>query len=134
PAPARCEQLRSMKIPHTEITSVEFVTSGTLAPAGALTFRGQPIVLRDLPPFCRVVGTSRPSPDSQIGLEVWLPQKWNGRYQQFGSGGWAGSIYYQRMAPSLTHGFIVAATDDGHRGRPDDASWALGHPEKLADF
>ena len=50
-----------------------------------------------------------PSPDSEIGLEVWLPEKWNGRYQQLGNGGWAGSIFYQQMGPSLTHGFVVAA-------------------------
>ena len=134
PGSAGCQRLRAVKLPDAEITSVEFVTSGTLAPAGAVTFRGQPVVLRDLPRFCKVVGTSRPSADSQIGFEVWLPEKWNGRYQQLGNGGWAGSIFYQRMGPSLAHGFVVAATDDGHRGSPLDASWALGHPEKLVDF
>lgn len=134
PGSAGCQRLHAVKLPDAEITSVEFVTSGTLAPPGAVTFRGEPIVLRDLPRFCKVVGTSRPSPDSQIGFEVWLPEEWNGRYQQLGNGGWAGSIFYQRMAPSLGHGFVVAATDDGHRGSPLDASWALGHPEKLVDF
>lgn len=133
-APSGCERLSSLNIPGSEITSVEWVTSGILAPPGAVNFRGKPIVLKGLPRFCRVIGIRRPSPDSQIGFEVWLPQSWNGRYQQLGNGGWAGSIFYQRMGPSLTHGFVVAATDDGHRGTPVDASWALGHPEKLVDF
>jgi len=134
PDKAGCERLRTVKIPNGQITSIEFVTSGSLAPVGAFNLRGEPVVLQDLPRFCRVMGTSRPSADSQIRFEVWLPQKWNGRYQQLGNGGWAGSIVYQRMGPPLTHGFVAAGTDDGHRGPSDDASWALGHPEKLVDF
>jgi hypothetical protein len=33
-------------------------------------------------------------------------------------------------------GYAVSATDDGHHteGRMPDASWAVGHPEKLIDF
>ena len=39
------------------------------------------------------------------------------------------------VAP-LARGYAVAATDDGHRteGIMPDASWAIGHPEKLIDF
>jgi feruloyl esterase len=134
PDKAGCERLRTVKIPNAQITNIEFVTSGSLAPVGAFNLRGEPVVLQDLPRFCRVMGTSRPSADSEIRFEVWLPEKWNGRYQQLGNGGWAGSIFYQRMGPPLTHGFVAAGTDDGHRGPSDDASWALGHPEKLVDF
>ena len=45
-------------------------------------------------PFCRIVGVAAPSSDSHIGFEVWLPpaSKWNGKYQQEGSGGSSGSI------------------------------------------
>src|SRR6185312_16737614 len=40
-------------------------------------------------PFCRIVGVARPSADSNIGFEIWLPpaSSWNGKYQQEGSGG-----------------------------------------------
>ena len=39
------------------------------------------------------------------------------------------------IAP-LVHGYAVSATDDGHRTTSEvpDASWAVGHPEKLIDF
>jgi hypothetical protein len=110
PGKAGCERLRTVKIPNARITSIEFVTSGSLTPAGAFNLRGEQVVLKDLPRFCRVMGTSRPSPDSEIRFEVWLPEKWNGRYQQLGNGGWAGAIFYQRMGPPLTHGFVAAGT------------------------
>ena len=44
-------------------------------------------------PFCRVQGTIRPSPDSDITYEVWLPPAaaWNGKYEGVGNGGFAGS-------------------------------------------
>jgi hypothetical protein len=38
------------------------------------------------------------------------------------------------MGFPLTVGYAVAATDTGHQGTEDDASFALGHPEKLIDY
>src|SRR5690348_6304863 len=34
-------------------------------------------------PFCRVIGVARPTSDSRIGFEVWLPPAtaWNGKFQ-----------------------------------------------------
>ncbi len=90
--------------------------------------------LARLPAFCRVVAVSRPTPTSEIVIEVWLPDAWNGRYQQVGNGGWAGVIPLTALAAALRHGFMAAGTDDGHRGSPNEASWADGHPERLVDF
>jgi feruloyl esterase len=79
-----------------------------------------------------VAGVIRPTADSEIGFEVWLPEQWNGRYYQSGSGGFAGAILYVGLAQGLRHGFAVASTDTGHTG--DGAVWALGHPEKVIDY
>jgi hypothetical protein len=69
-----CESLASTSLPHTTITSAVLVTSGMLA-----TDREQ---LRDLPALCRVTATSRPSRNSAIKIEVWLPAAgWNGKFQ-----------------------------------------------------
>ena len=38
------------------------------------------------------------------------------------------------MAEPLRRGYAAAATDDGHQASGVDASWALGHPEKVVDF
>jgi feruloyl esterase len=60
---------------------------------------------------------------------------WNGKFEQMGNGGFAGSIEYDGMYHPLARGYAVAATDDGHDTADDtDASWALGHPEKVKDF
>ena len=78
--------------------------------------------------------TIRPSNDSEIKSAVWLPVAgWNGKYQQVGNGGWAGSIGYRSMVDPLTRGYATAATDNGHEGGAG-ATWAVGHPEKLIDF
>ena len=119
---ATCEQLSaSIKLTNAKVTATETVTSGT--------FMDQ----KGLPPFCRVQLTLTPSKDSDIRSEVWLPLSgWNGKFQQVGNGAWAGSIQYGALAEALRRGYAAASTDAGHTGT--DASFAMGHPEKLKDF
>src|SRR6202040_2688263 len=38
------------------------------------------------------------------------------------------------MGGAVSHGYATASTDTGHHGAAPDASWALGHAEKIADF
>jgi hypothetical protein len=66
----------------------------------------------------------------------WLPPEsaWNGKYAAIGNGGFAGSMILPSMAWRLKEGYAVSGTDTGHTGGPLDATWALGHPEKIADF
>ena len=85
-------------------------------------------------PFCRSQGTIKPTSDSDIQFEVWLPAKWNGKYLAVGNGGFAGSLIFPAMARGLAAGYAVSATDTGHEGGSLDSAWALGHPEKIADF
>ena len=87
-----------------------------------------------LPAFCRVSLTIKPTSDSDIKSEVWLPMGgWNGKFLQVGNGAWGGSIpQYGALADSLRRGYAAASTDTGHTGT--DASFAVGHPEKLIDF
>jgi Tannase and feruloyl esterase len=88
---------------------------------------------KKLPSFCRVQATSRPSSDSDIKIEVWLPESgWNGKFQGVGNGGWAGTIGYPALATALAAGYATASTDTGHVG--NTAAFALGHPEKLVDM
>jgi feruloyl esterase len=87
-------------------------------------------------PFCRVRGLIRPVPDSEIAFEVWLPEqdRWNGRYQGVGNGGFAGSISYDSMRWALEGGFAASGTDTGHVGTMSEALWGMGHPEKIKDL
>src|SRR5215472_16450846 len=93
---ADCPTLKNLQIADTNITVAETVTSGVLEIGEA----GAP--LRDLPAFCRVAAELRPTSDSRIRFEVWLPaQGWNGRLLGAGNGGFAGSIYYPQLAAYL---------------------------------
>ena len=88
----------------------------------------------DLPSFCRATAVLRPTPDSEIHIEVWLPDRaaWNGKYQAVGNGGWGGSVNTTDMAAALRRGYATSSTDTGHTG--GSASFAPGHPQKLIDF
>ena len=78
---------------------------------------------------------AKPTADSNIRIEVWLPAAgWNGKLQGIGNGGFAGLIDYVQLGLVVSKGYAATATDTGHAGTPIDATWALGHPEKVVDF
>ena len=88
-------------------------------------------MLSSLPAFCRIAATLKPSFDSDIKIEVWLPASgWNGKFQGVGNGGFGGRISYGAMVTALNRGYATASTDTGHVGSPVDMSWARGHPER----
>jgi len=123
-----CETLNKLDLPGTSITGAESV------PAGGFTAPNGPAMPK-LPAFCRVTGVVKPSSDSNIYFEVWMPaSNWNGKFQGVGNGGFAGLIGYDQLGYAVTHNYATAATDTGHHAAGTDASWALDHPEKIADF
>src|SRR5580658_51118 len=130
-----CESLKDLKLDHAMV-----VTALAQEPAPLKASPDTPFKVPDftVPRHCEVTAIARPTADSEIGFTLWLPPKdvWNGRYMQRGNGGWAGSIQPIVLAAPLARGYAVSATDDGHRtqGMMPDASWAIGHPEKLIDF
>jgi len=85
-----------------------------------------------LPAFCRVTATLRPSPSSDVRMELWLPVAgWNGNFRGTSPNGLGGVINYNAMGVGLTDGFAVASTDTGHQG--GDTAW-MAAPEKVTDF
>ncbi len=129
-AAGSCESLSALKLPDTTITMAQSVAAGAFSPP---TGGGGGQAYSTLPAFCRVAATITPTSDSDIKVEVWLPASgWNGKYQAVGNGGWAGSITYGAMARALRDGYATSSTDTGHTG--GNASFALGHPEKLVDY
>ena len=131
-AATTCESLAGLKLADTTITLAQSIEAGkfTAAPAGR---GGGANPYADLPAFCRVTATIKPSSDSDIQIEVWLPATgWNGKFQGIGNGAWQGSITVGDLATGLRRGYAIAGTDTGHQG--GSASFALGHPEKLIDY
>ena len=125
-AASMCENLTGFSLPQTKITLArlygagEIVSGITKAPVG----------------LCRIAGTSKPSSDSDIKFEVWIPTngQWNGKYEQIGNGGFAGTIWMSYIADAVSRGYAAAATDDGTSGPPLGAATFIGHPDVLRDF
>jgi feruloyl esterase len=119
-----CEALVEVTAEASTITSATPVTSPIMIGGSAVEA-----------PFCRVVGVARPSSDSEINFEVWLPPKsaWTGRMKLNGTGGFAGGTPYPRLAQDIGDGFVTAGSDMGHVGG-ESPDWTLGHPEKVKDW
>src|SRR5258706_404474 len=95
---ATCDSLATLTLPGTTITVSEAVPAGSFTPPG-----GQPI--KNLPAFCRVAGVLKPSSDSNIQFEVWMPSVgWNGKFQGIGNGGFAGTISFRSFVTAPSHG------------------------------
>jgi feruloyl esterase len=127
-----CEKLADLKLAHTTITSATLVPEG---PFSAVSEYGNSPAVT-VPARCVVKAVAKPTSDSEIKFELWLPAAgWNGKYQQAGNGGWAGAIPTRSLVEPLRRGYATAGTDDGHEGTlTSGATWAIGHPEKLVDF
>ncbi len=90
---ASCESLASLALPAATITMAQSMAAGPFTPPGGRAGRGNAAV--NLPAFCRVAATLKPSSDSDIKIEVWLPaENWNGKFQAVGNGAWNGAIGY----------------------------------------
>jgi feruloyl esterase len=122
-----CARLAALTIPDVTIDGA------TMVEAGPFTAPGVQATMT-LPAFCRVEATARPTSDSEIKIEVWVPPiaSWNGKFHGVGNGGYQGSISYAAMAAALRRGYATASTDTGHSG--DDLRFGQGHPEKVIDY
>jgi len=122
---ADCASLTGVTPEASTITSAAIVTPPATIGGAAVTV-----------PVCRVQGVARPSSDSEIKFEVWLPPTaatWTGRMKVNGTGGYAGATPYARLAQDSIDGFVTAGSNMGHDGG-ENASWTLGHPEKVKDW
>ncbi|HUB50524.1 MAG TPA: tannase/feruloyl esterase family alpha/beta hydrolase [Terracidiphilus sp.] len=131
-----CAKLSDLQIPNATITSAKSYQAGTFPPQPS-PYGGPDMAefYKKLPAFCRVMAVAKPSADSNIVIDVWMPLAgWNGKLQGTGNGGFAGSYDIADLATLMSKGYAAAATDTGHQASFIDAKWALGHPEKVIDF
>ncbi len=136
PAGASCEHLAALQLPSVSIATATLVQAGTfVGPPAPYSGVDSSALYKKLPAFCRIVAHDKPTTDSDIVIEVWMPLAgWNGKFQGIGNGGFAGQIDYLGLGEAVSRGYAAAATDTGHAGSAIDAAWALGHPEKVVDF
>lgn len=127
-----CASLTTLQLSNAKVTAATSIAAGVFKPPIS---PGAPPPNFPIPAFCRVEAIATPTSDSHIEFEVWLPTSgWNGKFEQVGNGGFAGSIPLAAMAEPLHRGYATAGTDDGHEGGVAGATWAIGHPEKVIDF
>ncbi|HXS79578.1 MAG TPA: tannase/feruloyl esterase family alpha/beta hydrolase [Gammaproteobacteria bacterium] len=134
-----CAELKNIELERATITSAVDVAAGLFKPPNPppnpQAQSGPPP--QPVPQHCRVTLVLKPTPDSNINAELWLPtENWNGKFLAVGNGGWAGSIQgYGDMQAALRRGYATAATDTGHSAADGpNGMFALGHPEKIVDF
>src|SRR5713101_373547 len=129
-ANASCGALSMLALSNATITLAQAVEAGPFTPPA----QGNAAeASRALPAFCRVAATLKPTRDSDIRIEVWMPASgWNGKYEAVGNGAFSGAIAYPAMMAALARGYATSSTDTGHTG--NTASFAAGHPEKVIDF
>ncbi len=132
-----CEQLAQLTLTNAKITSAQTVAAGAFTPPPGATpwLVADPSFYKKLQAFCRVMAVDKPTADSDIKIEVWMPANgWNGKFRGQGNGGFAGEIDYRALGLAIAQGYASAATDTGHAAPFTDATWALGHPEKIIDY
>lgn len=124
-SPVACSGLTAMVSEAATVSAADLVTTPSTIGGVAVDAK-----------FCRVQGVARPSSDSEIKFEVWLPQTadaWTGRFKLNGTGGYAGAIPYARLAQDVSDGMVTAGSNMGHDGG-EAADWTLNRPEKVKDW
>src|SRR5271165_5698230 len=133
-SPARavdCDGLKSAKIADTTIVSAEAVPAGDLTTADKVT-------RKNMPAFCRVVASVKDAHDSDVRVELWMPNEgWKGVFHVNGNGGYAGILAYNygAMEAAIKRGYASAETDLGTApATPLNGDALVGHPDKWKDW
>lgn len=126
-----CEALKALSIPDTTILSANAVAAGDLTTDDKVT-------RKNLPAFCRVVASVKDASDSDVRVEIWMPnENWKGVFHLNGNGGYAGVLDYNygAMEAAIKRGYASAESDLGTApATPLDGDALIGHPDKWKDW
>lgn len=124
------DSFADLKLENAAVTSVASVAANSYQPAG----RSTPFT--NLAAFCLVKGEARPTSDSLVNFELWVPQEgWNGKLVTTGNGGYSPALSYNDMVYAMRQGYAVMGGDTGHQSTdPNEMFWGVGHPEKIKDW
>src|SRR5258707_13919496 len=92
--PTSCASLSTFSYPNTTINSALSQPGGPYVAPDAWH-----LVFTNLPPYCEVFATIKPTADSSINVRVWMPTtNYNGRYLGTGNGGYPRGFLFSRTA------------------------------------
>src|SRR5712664_3806382 len=89
PAAQKCERLAQVELPGAKIGSAQTIAAGAFPPPPNATpwMAGSAEFYKTLAAFCRIMAEAKPSADSSIKIEVWMPvEGWNGKLHGQGNG------------------------------------------------
>src|SRR4051812_43217893 len=82
---AACENLSGAALPNATIVSATTLSGTVRDPGGK-------VIAKEVAEFCAINIVATPSSDSLINIALWLPTRWNGRFEGTGNGGYAGNM------------------------------------------
>ena len=125
-------------VPYTAtpfVAAVDCAAMNKTTPAGVVLTAQRIAASGAVPEHCRIRGTI----PAEIGFDINLPTKWNGRVWMYGNGGFAGEAAdapneAESRQTGLTNGFATVRTDTGHLDSKEPlASFALNRLDKIVD-
>lgn len=84
----------------------------------------------DLPAHCDIIGNIQP----HIGIQMRLPDAWNGKFLKQGCGGLCGGLLTAGCDEPLRRGYACIVSDMGHKSTPLDGKWAYNNLQAEFDF
>jgi feruloyl esterase len=125
-----CRHLQAVVIENGTVLASDVVAPGVFTDPKGFHYG-------HLPTFCRWRAVLRPSADSNIQMEMWLPtmENWNHKLVGTGHGGFGGNISFADLAHMMRLGFAAANSDLGTAPSTVlDGKPLAGHPEKQIDY
>ena len=144
PQPTRVRQIPALVSSRHRCASLsgQAVRSGVVKGAervfaGATLVGGATAGAKASEDLCRVRLRLHPTAGSDIHVEVWLPDSWNGEMYGFGGAGFDGGLSLggaQLLNKVVAQGFAAVETDVGHKAGAPLKVWAYKQPERIIDF
>ena len=96
-----CESLQVPHLEKTDLLSASWVMAGAYTPPRP--YPSAKTTEYQLSGHCIVKLDAHPSADSDIRVELWLPEgsSWNGRFLGTGNGGYSSNLSYDQMAEAM---------------------------------
>ena len=133
-SPSLCESfVSSINVQDSTIISVSSHTNGELIPLPGISDTCDTPSANATSDMCRVVMAVDTTATSSVHMEIWLPNKWNGRFLAVGNGGTGGCVDFTNLQYATEFGFAAVGTNAGHNGS-SGFEVLLNKPEVLNDL
>jgi feruloyl esterase len=131
PTADTCPKLTGMKVEFGTVEGAEKFGAGDVIKGGETAGATATAAM------CRVRVRLKPTSGSNIQVEVWLPDAWNGKLYGLGGAGFDGGLSLggtPLLNKAIGQGYAAVETDVGHKPAAGLEPWVHKQPEKVVDF